>query len=83
MKSIKRLAIVGGSGFDIDLIYEAVSLGADTFLSAELRHSVYRSSPIPLLESTHYALEAPAMRVLAERKGWCYIDDPPVITSFL
>ena len=83
VKSIKRLAIVGGSGFDIDLIYEAVSLGADTFLSAELRHSVYRSSPIPLLESTHYALEAPAMRVLAERKGWCYIDDPPVITSFL
>lgn len=81
--SIERLAIIGGSGFDSDFINEAVSFGADAFLSSELRHSVYRSSPIPLLESTHYALEAPAMRVLAERKGWCYIDDPPVISSFL
>lgn len=83
VESITRLAIIGGSGFDSNFIHEAFSLGADAFLSAELRHSVYRSSPLPLLESTHYALEAPAMRVLAERKGWCYIDDPPVISSLL
>jgi len=74
---IHRLAIVAGSGFDSSLIMEAKKLGADAFLSAELKHSVYRSSPLHLLESTHYALESPAMRVLAELYGWEYIDDMP------
>ncbi|HOT02692.1 MAG TPA: Nif3-like dinuclear metal center hexameric protein [Methanolinea sp.] len=71
------LAVVGGSGFSPELIREAADEGAGSFLSAELRHSVARSSPIPLLEATHYALEAPAMRSLAERMGWTYIDDIP------
>lgn len=79
VKSPCRLAVVGGSGFDPDLIEEAAALGTEAFLSAELRHSVYRSSPLPLLESTHYALESPAMRVLAERFGWSYLDDPPLL----
>ncbi|MFW5637739.1 MAG: Nif3-like dinuclear metal center hexameric protein [Methanoculleus sp.] len=75
--TIRRLAVVGGSGFDIDLIQEAADLGADAFLSAELKHSVARASPIPCLEATHYTLEAPAMEVLASRMGWHYIPDPP------
>ena len=79
---IRRLAVVGGSGFDPDIIREAASAGAQAFLSAELRHSVIRSSPIPLIESTHYGLESPAMRILAGKMGWKYIDDPPVVTSF-
>ena len=82
LSSIKRLAIVAGSGFDSELINEAKNLGADAFLSAELRHSVYRSSPLPLLESTHYALESPSMRVIAEKNGWDFINDPPVLYSF-
>ncbi len=79
---IERLAIVGGSGFDPELIREAADLGADAFLSAELRHHIARESPIPCLESTHYALEAPGMRALAERKGWTYLDDPPALRLF-
>ncbi|KAF5085024.1 GTP cyclohydrolase 1 type 2 [anaerobic digester metagenome] len=75
--TIRRLAVVGGSGFDPDLIREAVGLGAEAFLSAELKHSVVRASPIPCLEATHYALEAPAMEALASRMGWHYIPDPP------
>lgn len=75
--AIRRLAVVGGSGFDPDLIREAASLGAEAFLSAELKHSVARASPIPCLEATHYALEAPAMEALASRMGWHYIPDPP------
>jgi dinuclear metal center YbgI/SA1388 family protein len=78
---IRRLAVVGGSGFDISIITEAASAGAQAFLSAELRHSVARQSPIPLIESTHYDLEAPAMRILAVRNGWKFIDDPPVLTT--
>ena len=78
IKKIRRLALVAGSGFDPDFIEEARTLGADAFLSAEMKHSVARSSPLPCLEAMHYALEAPAMRRLATRMGWQYIDDPPV-----
>ncbi|NLV27702.1 MAG: Nif3-like dinuclear metal center hexameric protein [Methanomicrobiales archaeon] len=78
---LNRLAIAAGSGFDSEIIAQARSLGADAYLSAELRHSVYRQSPIPLLESTHYALESPAMRVLAEKFGWDYYDDIPLLSS--
>ncbi len=77
LSSLRRLAVVGGSGFDPDLIDEAVTLGADAFLSAEPRHSVIRNSPIPLIQATHYALEAPAMKALSGRMGWTWIDDPP------
>lgn len=76
-REIHRLAVVGGSGFDQALISEAAGLGADAFLSSELKHSTALVSEIPCLESTHYALEAPAMKQLALRMGWQYIDDPP------
>lgn len=75
------LAVVGGSGFDPALIEEAASLGAEAFLSAELKHHVMRASPIPCIESTHYALEAPGMQALAEREGWQYIGDRPLVTT--
>lgn len=78
-----RIGVVGGSGFDPALIREAASLGAQAFLSAELAHATARASPLPLLESTHYALESPGMRLLAEREGWEYIDDPPVIALWM
>ena len=81
--TIHRLAIVAGSGFDPDLLKEAQALGADAFLSAEMKHSVWRGSPLPCIEATHYALEAPAMKRLAERNGWQYIDDPPVLTPII
>lgn len=80
LERLERLAVVGGSGFDLPLIAEAARLGADAFLSAEVKHSVVRASPIPCIESTHYALEAPAMRALAERMGWRFIDDPPLMS---
>ncbi|WP_321507569.1 Nif3-like dinuclear metal center hexameric protein [uncultured Methanoregula sp.] len=79
IKKPRRLALVGGSGFDLSFMTEAKALGADAFLSAELKHSVYRSAPMPCIEATHYALEAPAMERLARNLGWKFIADPPVI----
>jgi len=81
INEIRRLAVVGGSGFDPMVIHEAAAAGAQAFLSAELKHSVARTSPVPLIEATHYHLEAPAMRILAGRNGWIYIDDPPVLST--
>ncbi len=78
-----RIGVVGGSGFDLSLIDEAVLLGAEAFLSADLKHAQARASPIPLLQSTHYALEAPGMRSLAARMAWEFIDDPPVTAVWI
>jgi len=79
IKTCNRLAIVAGSGFDPLLLDEAYRRGADAFLSAEIKHSVARASPLPCIEASHYALEAPAMQRLAVKKGWLYIDDPPLL----
>lgn len=81
LRSISCLAVVAGSGFDPALMEEAKKLGADAYLSAEMKHAVARNAPLPCIEATHYALEAPAMRELAAVRGWDYIDDPPVIRS--
>jgi dinuclear metal center YbgI/SA1388 family protein len=78
---IRQIAIVAGSGFDPVVMAEAHEHGADAFLSAELKHSTARSAPLPCIEATHYALEAPAMKRLASREGWHYLDDPPVLTT--
>jgi putative NIF3 family GTP cyclohydrolase 1 type 2 len=80
IKKLKRLAVVGGSGFDPLFMAEAVEHGADALLSAELKHSVYRAAPLPCIEATHYALEAPGMERLARNRGWRFIADPPVIS---
>jgi dinuclear metal center YbgI/SA1388 family protein len=80
-KIIGRLAVAGGSGFDPALMGEAVEQGAEAFLSAELKHSVYRAAPLPCIEATHYALEAPAMKRLAAQKGWRFIADPPILKT--
>jgi dinuclear metal center YbgI/SA1388 family protein len=80
LKKYERLAVVGGSGFDHELMAEATAHGAQAFLSAEMKHSVARAAPIPCLEATHYALEAPAMQRLAARMRWHYIDDAPEIS---
>ena len=79
IKKPERLAVVGGSGFDPALMAEAVEHGAGAFLSSELKHSLFRSAPLPCIEATHYALEAPGMERLARNRGWRFIADPPVI----
>ena len=80
-QELSRLAIVGGSGLDPDLILEAAYRGADAFLSAEMKHHVALSAPVPCIEATHYALEAPGMRRIASQMGWHFIDDPPEVSN--
>jgi len=81
IRHLSRLAVVGGSGFHPDEIREAASRGADAFLSAEMKHHVALSAPIPCIEATHYALEAPGMRRVASETGWQFIDDPPEVRT--
>jgi dinuclear metal center YbgI/SA1388 family protein len=79
IRKLERLAVVGGSGFDPEFMSEAVERGASAFLSSELKHSVYRTAPLPCIEATHYALESPSMKRLAAQKGWQFIEDKPVL----
>ncbi|UUX92895.1 Nif3-like dinuclear metal center hexameric protein [Methanoplanus endosymbiosus] len=81
-EDVSRLAVAGGSGFDLSLINEAYELGADAFLSSELKHNVMLESPLPLIESTHYDLESPGMKFLAGRMGWEFIDEKPDICIY-
>jgi len=81
IRILSRLALVGGSGFNPDWIQDATYRGAGAFLSAEMKHHVAVSAPIPCIEATHYALEAPGMRRLAKNRGWEFIEDPPEIRS--
>jgi putative NIF3 family GTP cyclohydrolase 1 type 2 len=78
---LSRLAVVGGSGFDLPLMQEANTRGADAFLSAEMKHHVALSAPLPCIEAAHYALEAPGMRRLARELGWEFIEDPPEVNT--
>ena len=78
---LSRLAVVGGNGFDLPLMQEANARGADAFLSAEMKHHVALSAPLPCIEATHYALEAPGMRRLASERRWEFIEDPPEVTT--
>jgi dinuclear metal center YbgI/SA1388 family protein len=81
IRKLGRLAVVAGSGFDPAIMDQAKKWGADAFLSAELKHSTWRAAPLPCIEATHYALEAPAMQRLAAQRGWRFIADPPVLQS--
>ncbi|MDO5843590.1 MAG: Nif3-like dinuclear metal center hexameric protein [Methanocorpusculum sp.] len=80
VSEVKKLAVCGGSGFDYELIEEAVSLGAQAYMASELKYNLARESPIPCIEATHYALEAPGMRALSKREGWTFIEDIPLTT---
>ena len=78
---LSSLAVVGGSGFDRGWISEAAYRGAGAFLSAEMKHHIAIAAPIPCIEATHYALEAPGMRRAASERGWEFIEDPPGVRS--
>lgn len=80
VSEVSRLAVAGGSAFDWELIEEAAELGAEAYLASELKYNIARESPIPCIEATHYALEAPGMRALAQREGWIFIEDIPETT---
>ncbi|MBP2132576.1 dinuclear metal center YbgI/SA1388 family protein [Methanomicrobium sp. W14] len=81
LKKTDIIAVVGGSGFDLELINEAKETGADAFISAELKYNVFLESSLPLIESTHYALESVGMKRLSENKKWTYIEDKPLLTT--
>ncbi len=65
---IKKVMVVGGSGFRKECLDIAIAHGADALVSGELRHDAIRyAGELCLFDATHYATEAPAMKRLCER----------------
>lgn len=66
--TIRKVMVVGGSGFRKENIDIAREYGADALVSGEVRHEaiLYRGK-LCLFDATHYATEAPAMKKLVEK----------------
>jgi len=79
---IKKVMVVGGSGFRREYIDIAIENNADALVSGEMRHDAIRyADELCLIDATHYATEAPAMKKLCERLPVVsvFIEDKPKI----
>lgn len=78
---IRKVMVIGGSGFRREYIDIALEHCADALVSGEMRHDAirYAEGRICLFDATHYATEAPAMKRLCERlpEGSIFIEDKP------
>jgi len=64
---IKKVAVCGGSGSD--LINEAISSGADAFVTADIKYHSFHSAKdrILLIDAGHYETEMPVIDELYKR----------------
>lgn len=79
---IRKVMVVGGSGFRREYIDIALEHGADALVSGELRHNAIRyAGELCLFDATHYATEAPAMKKLCGRLPVesVFIEDKPAV----
>ncbi|MEN8189571.1 MAG: Nif3-like dinuclear metal center hexameric protein [Thermodesulfobacteriota bacterium] len=77
-EQISRVAVCGGSGSE--LAETAQAMGADLYLSAEIKHSTARwaeDAGFCIIDGTHYATEFPLVELLAAKlvrhsttRGW-------------
>lgn len=67
-EEIRRIMVIGGSGFKSEFLEIARSYGMDAFVSSELKHEVLRMNPdLCLIDATHNATENPGMEALCPR----------------
>ncbi len=67
-EEVRRVMVYGGSGFRNEYIQIAREMGAEAFVSSELKHDVLRSNgDLCLIDATHYATENPGMEALCPR----------------
>lgn len=79
---IRKVMVIGGSGFRREYIDIAIENGADALISGELRHDAIRyAGDLCLFDASHYATEAPAMKQLCNRMPVksIFIDDKPAV----
>ncbi|MFT5700252.1 MAG: dinuclear metal center YbgI/SA1388 family protein [Desulforhopalus sp.] len=77
-KTVTKVAVCGGSGSEFS--QTALKMGADVYLSAEIKHSTAiwaKENNFCIVDGTHYATEKPAVALLVQRllhanktEGW-------------
>ena len=81
-REIRKVMVLGGSGFRREYIDIALEYGADALVSGELRHDAIRyAGELCLFDASHYATEAPAMKRLCGRLPVesVFIEDKPAV----
>ncbi len=81
-RRIKKVMVIGGSGFRREYLDIALENGADALVSGELRHDAIRyAGELCLFDASHYATEAPAMKQLCKRLPVeaVFIEDKPLV----
>ena len=66
--NVKKVAVCGGSAFDF--FYEAVAMGADTYVTGEVKHHellIAKDMGINLIVAGHYETEKPVMLKLKDK----------------
>jgi dinuclear metal center YbgI/SA1388 family protein len=82
---IKKVMVIGGSGFRKEYIDIALENRVDALVSGELRHDAVRyGKELCLFDATHYATEAPAMKRLCKLLPLkaVFIDDKPHVKVY-
>ncbi|MCL2848071.1 MAG: Nif3-like dinuclear metal center hexameric protein [Firmicutes bacterium] len=68
-KTVKKVAIISGSGGEISYIDKALSLGCDCFITADVKHyiaSYANEMGFTIIEPTHYSTEKVGMEYFAK-----------------
>jgi len=67
-KGIRRVMVIGGSGFREEFLEIARANRVDAFVSSELKHDILRTyEDLCLIDATHYATENPGMEILCSK----------------
>lgn len=67
-EGIRRVMVIGGSGFKSEFLEIGRANRIDAFISSELKHDVLRAyEDICMIDATHYATESPGMEALCLR----------------
>lgn len=67
-EEVRRVMVIGGSGFTTEFLEIARANKVDAFISSELKHNIIREyEELCLIDATHYATENPGMEALCSR----------------
>jgi len=67
-EEIRKVMVLGGSGFRNEYLEIARENGVDAFISSELKHDILRANEdLCLIDASHYATENPGMEALCPR----------------
>ena len=72
-KKLSKIAVVNGSGADAEYLVKAKEMGAECFITSEVKHHIAlfaRAIKMPIIESGHYATERffiPTLSTLIEK----------------